>query len=768
MIADDPALPADYEEDFESPDPKSARQWLASLTMAEKAFKTYQAKADNIDKLYADLNRLSADTRDRQFQLFWANVEVLKPSIYSRPPVPVVVPKFKDRRPLHRVASELLERSCITAFDLADIDQVMMLVRDDLAIVGRGVPWVRYETQEESDGPTERICIEHKHRKDFLHDPARNWSEVGWVSGAAYLSKREMRKRFYKTSGDAYQNAEYAVRKEDKDNGAADNRQKAKVWEIWSKDENKVVWVAEGCDKILDEGEPHLKLEGFFPCPRPAYATLQRGSLIPVPDMVYYKDQLEEINELTDRIHLLADAVKVRGFYPAGSGEIGDAIQQALLSNDNRQVMVPISNFAAFGNGSAKDTIIWLPIDMIVETLTGLVELRRQIIDDVYQIMGLSDIMRGATEASETATAQQIKAQYGGVRVRDKVNELVRVARDVVRIACEIMAENFDRDTLLEMTQLEIPTDNDIEQQIEALTAQAEQQLDGMVQQAMQNPEAMQAAQANPEQATQLYQKAQQQVLAQVRPKIDKLREEPTIEAVMDFLRDQKLRPFSLDIETDSTITPDENAEKERRNEFMQVFAAASERLGQMVSMEPSFAPLAGEMLKFTLAPYRAGRELEGVIDDWIDQMTQKAQEPPPPSPEQVKAQAEAKKAEADAQKTQAEAQEKAAKAEQDTLQARSKYEQEQLDRAVRQQEAEAQAAERQQKLDAAREMDTINAAEKQRQMNAAAQKHDQDMALGALKIELANTQIANARQSASLEAERNEREAAESETEDA
>ncbi|MCZ4089340.1 hypothetical protein [Sinorhizobium psoraleae] len=387
--------------------------------------------------------------------------------------MPVVVPKFKDRRPLYRVASELMERCAVVGFDLTDINSVMMLIRDDLTVLARGVAWVRYESAEGGKyGAFEKVCIEHKERKDFLHEPARKWDEVGWVAGAGYLTKKEMRKRFRKTSGDAYQNASYTVLREEREVGGADNKRKAKVWEIWSKDDNKVVWVAEGCDKILDESEPHLKLEGFFPCPKPAYATVQRGSLMPVPDMLFYKDQLEEINELTGRIHALSESIKVQGFYPSGSGDLADAIEAAVKSVDNRRILIPVSNWAAFGSTSG-DPIIWLPIEMVASTVAQLVELRRQIIDDVYQIIGLSDIMRGTTDASETLGAQQLKSQYGSVRIRDKQGELVRIARDLVRIMAEIMAEEFDTDTLLDMSQMEIPTDAEIRQQVKPLEEQA-------------------------------------------------------------------------------------------------------------------------------------------------------------------------------------------------------------------------------------------------------------------------------------------------------
>lgn len=167
-----------------APEGKSSRAWLALIADAEKTFRTYQDKADGIDKLYADLERLANTARDRQFQLLWANIAVLGPSIYARPPVPVVVPRFQDRRPLQRKASELLERATAVGFEREDIDGVMRMVRDDLVVSARGCIWLRYETKKQNDGETQRVCIEHVDRKDFLHGAARNWKEVPWEVGS--------------------------------------------------------------------------------------------------------------------------------------------------------------------------------------------------------------------------------------------------------------------------------------------------------------------------------------------------------------------------------------------------------------------------------------------------------------------------------------------------------------------------------------------------------------------------------------------------------
>ncbi|MGU3399156.1 hypothetical protein ACLBWS_05345 [Brucellaceae bacterium D45D] len=709
-------------EDEALPKGEDATAWLRVIEQAEKVFEPYQEKADNIDELYGDLEKLGNVNRDRDFQLFWANIQVLSPSIYARPPVPVVVPKFSDNKPVLDTASEVLERCTVVSFDLSAINEVMLELRDDLAILARGAPWVRYENK---DGK-ERVCVEHKDRKDFLHEPARKWSDVGWVAGRAWLTKDEMKARFSETSGDAYENAEYSIQKDDKDNGANDGLKKAGVWEIWSKTEEKVIWVTSGVDEVLDSDKPHLNLEGFFPCPKPAYGTRRRRSLIPIPDMVYYKDQLEEIRVLTKRIHALSDAVKVKGFYPS-SGEQGDAVETAMKTNDDRKTMVPVSNWAAFGESGAP--IVWLPVDMIVSTITALVALRKQVIDDVYQIMGLSDIMRGSTEASETATAQNIKAQYGSIRIRDKQQELVRVARDLARISAEIIAENFSQKTIEEMCQMELPTAAAIKKQIKEIEEGTKKQLEAktkeIAEKAKSSPELAQQAQQNPDQAQAAFAQMQEQIVRQSQQQIAKLSATVTIDQVMEVLRDQRIRPFTLDIETDSTIQPDEQAEKEARNEFMGVFTQTAAALGQLVGSAPEAAPLAGAMLKFVLAPYRAGRELNGKIDAFVEALEAKAGQPQP----NPQAEAETKRLDRETELKQADFQLR----EQDMVfKAQVEERRNQAEMAVKAQEAQTKQAETAQRMQLA-----------EQQAVREAERHQQEMEKGAWEIQRMREDIA-------------------------
>ena len=618
-------------------EPRKALAWLNLLEESERAFEDWNDHCDNIDERYGNLARLCNMSRAREFQMFWANAEVLKPAIYARPPVPVVVTKFKDRRPVYQAAAELLERCSVVAFDMARINDVMLQIRDDLALIGRGVPWVRYEGSGNGyGGKGERICIDFKHRRDFLHSLSRCWYEVSWVAAASYLTRSEARERFHKHSGDAYQEAEYKVDKESRDVGGADERERAQFWEIWHKTEKRVVWVACGVEDILDEGDPHLDIEGFFPCPQPAYGTCQRGSLVPVPDILQYKDQLDEVDLLTARIHALSDAITVKGFYPSGGGEIAEAVLTAMKNNTPGTILVPIANWAAFGG--TREVIIWLPIEEIAQTVKELVALRKEIIADIYQIMGLSDIMRGATDARETLGAQELKTQYGSTRIRDKQNEMVRLARDLVAITADVMLDKFKDETLIEMSQTQLLTADMQRQQVGQLQMQAMmltqqmQQLasSGALAQAPaapQGPPGQQPTPGQPDPQQQQQQQVQGQLL-QLQTEIQRVMNEPSIEQVLTFLHDHRARVYTLDIETDSTIMPDENAEKERRTEFVGMLGNLLPQLAQMIAADPMTAEFCGEVLKFSTAAFRAGRSLDGAIDNLVELMKAKGQGP--------------------------------------------------------------------------------------------------------------------------------------------
>jgi len=294
---------------------------------------------------------------------------------------------------------------------------------------------------------------------------------------------------------------------------------------------------------------------------------------------------------------------------------------------------------AGMGTVSMKDAVMWMPVDEAAKTITALVALRKQLIDDVYQITGISDIMRGTTAASETLGAQQLKSQYGNVRIKDRQEEMIRVALEVTEIAAEIMAENFTPQSLMLYAQADdLPQREQIQQQA--------MQIQQQVQAAQANPQVMAMAQQNPQQA--------QQMLEQAQAQLTELEETVTFDDVMDILKAERTRPFVLDIETNSTVQPDEQADKQARTEALTAIAGFIAQAAPLVQAQPATGPFVAETLKWLAQGFRMGRAMDTAIDEFAEDIAALAKQPKPPPPQQIEAEANKAKLEMEGKKIEA------------------------------------------------------------------------------------------------------------------
>lgn len=618
--------------------PRSAKRWLEEIKQAECDGQDWYQRARKIERLYLE-QRTEVKKYQSQYALLWANVSVLQPAVYARQPQPVVTRRFTDKDPVARNVSEVMERSLITLFDHADIDNCLRSVRDDFLVVGQGTAWVRYvptfrtetyeygeETTEETVLAEETLAFDFVNWKDFLHPKARRWEELPWVGRRVFLDDEAGEGRFGKKKWDEAKRVQTQPRD---DTGRFIVKDRVCVYEIWSKRDKEVVWVAKDYDgEVLDRRPPLYDLRSFFPCPKPTYATLPTDSLYSIPDYVYYQDQAEEINALTAKIGTLQDALKLVGFYPAGGENgISDAIEKALSAGTSNQ-MIPVPAWAAWTQGGgSKGMIEWLPLEVVLTTLRGCVELRQALINDVFQITGLSDILRGESDPRETKGAQQIKAQWGGIRIRDRQAEMARFARDLTRIAAEIIAEKFQPETLWQLSGLKFPTGQE-----KQMAAQLVQQMQAaMKQQAMR-------AQAAQQQGGQPVPPPQ---MPPMPPQLKDALEKPAQEELVGLMRDDRLRSYRIDIETDSTIVADEQAEKEARTEYVTVVAKMFQQFGPIAAQIPEATPVIGESLLFLTRAYRAGRQLEDTIEQFVENVIEKAKQaqnqPPAPDPRMEK-----------------------------------------------------------------------------------------------------------------------------------
>jgi hypothetical protein len=479
------------------------RQWTVELAFAKRNDKDWTERVKKIVKRYRDERRGRADAGKR-YNILWSNVQTLLPAIYSRTPQPDVTRRFEDQDDVGRAASELIERAL--RFELSerdDFDQSLRGAVLDRLLGGRGVCWVRFEAdalqerteQSENDiddandalgndpkgradpeaitdnavAPqsliTERTPVDYVFWEDFRCSPARTWSEVTWVARRVYLSREEVVARF----GEQFKDVPLThvplgideMKNAGQLDGNTDKLKKAQIWEIWDKTQQQVIWIAESYHRALETKPDPYDLDGFFPCPKPLFGTQTTDTIVPVPDYTLYQDQAKELDLITQRIALLIEALKVVGVYDASQTGI-----RRLLDEGFANTMIPVDSWAAFSErGGVKGSVDWLPLDMVVNALAQSYQVRDKIVEEIYSITGIADIIRGASDPSETATAQRIKGQFGSMRLRPLQRSVSMFATEILRIKAQLMVSLYTPQTLIAMSSMQLTDDAQIAQQ---------------------------------------------------------------------------------------------------------------------------------------------------------------------------------------------------------------------------------------------------------------------------------------------------------------
>ena len=614
-------------------------KWLSTIATYDNEFKKWEARTTKIIKRYRDDNRSQSGSHSAKFNILWSNVQTLIPAVYAKLPKCDVSRRFGDNDQVGRVAALLIERAVDFEIEhYPDFRATMRHAVEDRFLGGRGVAWVRYEphvraqeTGEPEDGAqiTEDIdevddtakadgmqdgtaspdevpeeieyeCAptDYVHWKDFGHTVARTWEEVTAVWRWVYMDKDALVERF------GEEMAETIPMDESPEplTGSTKNREstQAKIAEIWDKTSGKVYWICKGLPDPIDERDDPLELEGFFPCPAPLYSTTTSDSLVPVPDFALYQDQAAELDTLSDRIDGLVHALRVRGVYDASQ----PALQRLLTEGDNN-TLIPVDTWMAFSEkGGLKGSIDLLPLDVLANALTQCYRAREDIKAQIYEITGISDIIRGQTAATETATAQQIKGQYAGLRLRSLQEEVALFATALLRLKAQVICEKFQPETIL------------------AYAA---------------------AQQLSPE-------------------------DQAMIPMALQLLKNEPLRNFRIEVAADSLVQIDEQQNKQDRLEFISAFGGFLKEAIPAAQAAPELGPMLVELLKFGTGAFKQSRQIEGALDAVLEKMNkaQKAKEaappqPPPPNPEMLKLQQtqqiEAARLQADQAKAQAQQQ---------------------------------------------------------------------------------------------------------------
>ena len=337
----------------------------------------------------------------------------------------------------------------------------------------------------------------------------------------------------------------------------------AEVWEIWDKDERRVLFInasyKAGPLKVVDDP---LGLQGFFPNPRPIYAVADVDSLTPVCLYEQYKEQAEELNRISTRINKLVDALKLRGVYDATISELSEVMR----GNDND--MIPAQNVTALIERGGLDKAIWTTEALVkagAQVLQQLYLQRDAVKQTIYEITGMGDILRGASNPNETATAQQIKSQWGSLRIKRMQQDVARYLRDILRIKAEIIGEKFDQSTLQQMTLVNLPTQEQL-----MMAQQQGQQVD---------PNTI------------------------------------TWEAVMQVLRSDLGRTYRIDVETDSTVASSIEADMSGMREVLEGIVGFVQGIGPAVQAKAVPIEAVKEIIMTVTRRARMGSAVEDAFE---------------------------------------------------------------------------------------------------------------------------------------------------------
>jgi hypothetical protein len=162
------------------------------------------------------------------------------------------------------------------------------------------------------------------------------------------------------------------------------------------------------------------------------------------------QDQYNELDTVNNRISLLVAACKVVGVYDRSATGVQRMLQEGF---DNQ--LIPVDNWAMFAEKNGlKGQVDWLPLEAVITALQRLYEAREAIKGQIYELTGIADIVRGASKASETLGAQQIKAQFASVRIKKLQDEVARFASEVMRIKAEIMVKHFSPEILIKKSNV--------------------------------------------------------------------------------------------------------------------------------------------------------------------------------------------------------------------------------------------------------------------------------------------------------------------------
>jgi hypothetical protein len=607
----------------------SYEDWYKCIMGYERTYKRWEARVDRIVKKYKDDSRYDRNPNAR-FNILWSNVQTIQPAIFARLPRPDVSRRFRDNDPIGRVASMMLERALEFEIEhYGDYKSAMNNAVIDRLLGGRGVAWVRYEPHivgEEAgmtDGDTpddglqvsedsdeaetsEAMEIENPERIEYECCPVDyvHWRDFGHTVARTWEEVTAVWRRVYMSRPALVERfGEEMGYKIPLDTKPDDLKQSYKSDDGVYEAVIYEIWDKE-TGKVLWLSKSLGKIVDERDDP------LQLENFWPCPKPLYATlttDSLEPIPDFTiyqdqaRELDVLCDRIDglINALKVRGVYDASASELQRLFSEGENNTMIPVSNWMAFAEKQGmKGAIDLVDLTPFASALMSCYQAMDQVKGQIYELMGIADIQRGQTDPSETLGAQIIKSNNAAGRLKTQQHAVVDFATSLLSIKAQIICNHFTDDTLVKISGAMQLSDQD------------------------------------------------KQLIPQA----------------IALLRDEASKNFRIEVTSDSMIYQDEQQEKQDRVAFLAAVGQYMQMALPAAQAAPELTPMLVEMLKFGVTAFKAGKQLEGIIDETADKLRetakQQSEQPKPPPVElqkvQMEQQAEMQKLQMQAQLEQA------------------------------------------------------------------------------------------------------------------
>ena len=592
----------------------------------ERTYKRWEARVDRIVKKYKDDSRYDRNPNAR-FNILWSNVQTIQPAIFARLPRPDVSRRFRDNDPIGRVASMMLERALEFEIEhYGDYKSAMTNSVLDRLLGGRGVAWVRYEphfaaeegepddglevTEDSDEAETEGATeIESQERIEYECAPVDyvHWKEFGHSPGArTWEEVTAVWRKVYMTRPALVERfGEDLGHKIPLDTKPADDKNSYKPMDGIYEAVVYEYWCKES-GKVYWISKSLGKILDERDDP------LQLENFWPCPKPLYATlttDSLEPIPDFViyqdqaRELDALCDRIDglINALKVRGVYDASASELARLFSEGENNTLIPVHNWMAFAEKQGmKGAIDLVDITPFATALQSCYTAMEQVKNQIYELMGIADIQRGQSDPNDTLGAQIIKSNNAAGRLKTQQHAVVDFATSLLSIKAQIICNHFTDDTLVKISGAMQLSDQD------------------------------------------------KQLIPQA----------------IALLRDEAAKNFRIEVTSDSMIYQDEQQEKADRMSFLQAIGGFMQQAIPASQASPELTPMLMEMLKFAVTSFKAGKQLEGIIDETADRFREQAKQaqgqPKPPTPEQQKLQMTMQLEQAKMQATQAQAQQSA------------------------------------------------------------------------------------------------------------